>query len=176
MYSDQPSVEIPDVATTQISSAVRLNRMQILQLLALAVDESTVVTVQFGAAGHSGAGLYAWDEEYPDEGASFLDPAGHSDSPAAESLPSSGCATDPMPHDLHPRTADLVGRFHIALALKLAKAEHKYGYADSWVATNWMDECREQLMRHVAKGDPLDVAAYCAFLWHHGEPTVKAAG
>jgi hypothetical protein len=26
-------------------------------------------------------------------------------------------------------------------------------------------------MRHVHKGDPRDVAAYCAFLWHHGETT-----
>lgn len=176
MYSDQPSMETPDVSTTRKSSAVRLNRMQILRLLALAVDESTVVTVQFRAAGHSGAGLYAWDEVYPDEGASFLDPAGHVDSAAFESLPTFGCATAPMPQDLHPRTADLVRRFHIALASKLAKAEHKYGYADSWAAANWMDECREQLLRHVAKGDPLDVAAYCAFLWHHGEPTVRAAG
>jgi hypothetical protein len=26
-------------------------------------------------------------------------------------------------------------------------------------------------LEHVAKGDPRDVAAYCAFLWHHGERT-----
>ncbi|MDN7926960.1 hypothetical protein KEH56_18670 (plasmid) [Burkholderia cenocepacia] len=176
MLSNQPLAEIPNVATTRNSSAVRLNRMQILQLLALAVDESTVVTVQRGAVGHSGAGLYAWDEEYPDEGASFLDPAGNSESAASDARSTPVCATDPVPQDLHPRTADLVRRFHIALASKLANAEHKYGYADSWAATDWMDECREQLLRHVAKGDPLDVGAYCAFLWHHGEPTVKAAG
>jgi hypothetical protein len=26
-------------------------------------------------------------------------------------------------------------------------------------------------MRHIEKGDPRDVAAYCAFLWHHNEST-----
>jgi hypothetical protein len=34
-----------------------------------------------------------------------------------------------------------------------------------------MDECRAKLLEHVANGDPRDVAAYCAFLWHHGERT-----
>ncbi|MCV9914933.1 hypothetical protein OIV57_22625 [Burkholderia pseudomallei] len=176
MSSDQLSVEIPDVATARHPSAVRLNRMQILQLLALAADESTVVAVQFGAVGHSGAGLYAWDEEYPDEGASFLDPVRSPEGVVLESPSTLVCAPAPMPPNLHPHTVDLVRRFHIALASKLANAEHKYGYADSWAAAGWMDECRDQLLRHVAKGDPLDVAAYCAFLWHHGEPTVKAAG
>jgi DNA repair exonuclease SbcCD ATPase subunit len=33
-----------------------------------------------------------------------------------------------------------------------------------------MDECRVKLREHVEKGDPLDVAAYCAFLWYHGQP------
>ncbi|KUY72687.1 hypothetical protein WI25_12745 [Burkholderia cepacia] len=174
--SDQSNVEIPVVAMGRNSSAVRLNRTQLLQLLTLAADDSSVVAVQFGATGHSGAGLYAWDEEYPDEGASFLDPAGRADSAAFGSPATTICNGTPTPLDLHPRTADLVRRFNVALAAKLARAEHKYGYADSWAAPDWMDECREQLLRHIAKGDPLDVAAYCAFLWHHGEVTVKVPG
>ncbi|HGO6126546.1 hypothetical protein QZM82_31840 [Burkholderia cepacia] len=176
MISDQTHLAVPGVVTTRAGSAVRLNRAQLLQLLSLAVDESSVVTVQFGATGHMGAGLYAWDEEYPDEGASFLDPAGGVGGAVSESpVPTAGDLA-PMPHDLHPRTVDLVRRFSTALATKLAQAEHKYGYADAWAAPDWMDECREQLLRHVAKGDPRDVAAYCAFLWHHGESTVKVAG
>ncbi len=34
-----------------------------------------------------------------------------------------------------------------------------------------MEQCRNELVEHVKKGDPRDVAAYCAFLWHHGEKT-----
>jgi hypothetical protein len=74
-------------------------------------------------------------------------------------------------HPLHPATADLVRRFTNALASKLSMAEQKYGYSDGWRSGDWMDECREELLAHVAKGDPRDVAAYCAFLWHHGERT-----
>lgn len=72
---------------------------------------------------------------------------------------------------LHPRTRDLVERFARALMEKLAKAERKYGYSDGWASDGWMDACRADLVRHVYKGDPLDVAAYCAFLWHHGAST-----
>lgn len=70
-----------------------------------------------------------------------------------------------------PRTADLVDRFAASLKEKLAAAEKKYGYSDHWAKPDWLDECRAKLLEHVAKGDPRDVAAYCAFLWHHGEST-----
>ena len=73
--------------------------------------------------------------------------------------------------DLHPKTADLVQRFAAALADKLAAAEKKYGYSDGWMAADWMGECRLKLREHLLKGDPRDVAAYCAFLWHHDEST-----
>ncbi|MGL4650428.1 MAG: hypothetical protein ACRC1H_13555, partial [Caldilineaceae bacterium] len=69
---------------------------------------------------------------------------------------------------------ELVQRFAVALAEKLAAAEKKYGYSDKWAESDWMDECRAKLVEHVAKGDPRDVAAYCAFLWHHGERTALA--
>lgn len=76
--------------------------------------------------------------------------------------------------ELHPLTTNLVVRFARALAAKLAAAEVKYGYSDGWRGTAWMDECRAKLMEHIGKGDPRDVAAYCAFLWHHGESTAGA--
>lgn len=75
---------------------------------------------------------------------------------------------------LHPATTDLVQRFAAALADKLATAEAKYGYTNEWADPSWMDECRHRLLEHVAKGDPRDVAAYCAFLWHHDERTASA--
>jgi hypothetical protein len=76
---------------------------------------------------------------------------------------------------LHPQTVNLVVRFARALAAKLSTAEAKYGYSDGWARTDWLDECRRQLVDHVDKGDPRDVAAYCAFLWHHGANTYSRA-
>jgi len=73
--------------------------------------------------------------------------------------------------DLHPATADLIDRFTAALRDKLLAAQRKYGYADNWQREDWMDECRVCLREHLEKGDPRDVAAYCAFLWHHGAST-----
>jgi hypothetical protein len=78
-----------------------------------------------------------------------------------------------MPDGLHHTTRDLVVGFARALAVKLHRAEQKYGYSDEWAAPNWKAECQLHLLRHVAKGDPLDVAAYCAFMWRHGWPTIS---
>jgi len=66
----------------------------------------------------------------------------------------------------------LVNRFSAALVLKLCAADKKYGYANAWMKKDWMIECQKKLISHLAKGDPLDVAAYCAFMWHHGWKTV----
>lgn len=79
-----------------------------------------------------------------------------------------------IPTELHPDTAKLVRRFARALANKLLAAQRKYGYSDNWMRDDWADECRAELMRHIQKGDPRDVAAYCAFLWHHSESTAPA--
>lgn len=73
--------------------------------------------------------------------------------------------------DLNPHTKNLVVRFARAMAKKLLAAEVKYGYTDGWRTEDWMDECRAKLLEHIAKGDPVDVANYCAFLWHHGAST-----
>lgn len=80
------------------------------------------------------------------------------------------------PGGLHPRTADLVLRFSAALAAKLFAAQQKYGYSDGWADSDWLDECRAKLLEHVDKGDPRDVANYCAFLWHHGASTAQPSG
>lgn len=68
---------------------------------------------------------------------------------------------------LNYHTAQLVRRFAAALGAKLLKAQEKYGRSTDWMETNWQTECQAKLLEHVAKGDPLDVAAYAAFLWHH---------
>lgn len=95
------------------------------------------------------------------------------DDAPADALSQIGTALDYITNGspLHTSTAHLVLRFARALAEKLARAEVKYGYTDGWTQPDWMDECRAQLVEHIAKGDPRDVAAYCAFLWHHGQST-----
>ena len=83
-------------------------------------------------------------------------------------------AASPAVEGLHPATVDLVQRFSVALSAKLRKAELKYGYDDGWAQPDWEDDCRRALGEHVLKGDPLDVAAYAAFCWHHGWSTAPA--
>lgn len=75
---------------------------------------------------------------------------------------------------LHPSTMALVNDFATALADKLHKAELKYGYSNAWTNNGWMTECLAEFHRHIAKGDPRDVAAYCAFMWYHGWKTEAA--
>ncbi|WP_232487453.1 hypothetical protein [Pectobacterium parmentieri] len=76
-----------------------------------------------------------------------------------------------IPKGLHPSTAKLIVDFTTALAEKLHKAELKYGYNDDWAYANWEIECHTSFHEHIAKGDPRDVAAYCAFMWYHGWKT-----
>lgn len=87
-----------------------------------------------------------------------------------------GPLTRPTPADdaLHPATSDLVDRFAVALKEKLAASERKYGWTDEWAKDDWQERCQRSLAEHLAKGDPRDVAAFAAFMWHHGWPTVSA--
>lgn len=73
-----------------------------------------------------------------------------------------------LPRDLHPDTVDLVVKFAEAIADKLRRAEIKYDFTNEWKTdTCWRDKCMDDLLEHLAKGDPRDVAIYCAFMWHH---------
>lgn len=79
-----------------------------------------------------------------------------------------------IPSELHPDTQKLVTDFCTALAEKLYKAQLKYGHSDNWSYANWEIECQTAFHEHIAKGDPRDVAAYCAFMWYHGWKTEAA--
>lgn len=81
-----------------------------------------------------------------------------------------------MPTGLHPDTAKLVTDFASALAEKLYKAQVKYGYEADWKRDGWPSQCQAHFHQHIAKGDPRDVAAYCAFMWFHGwKPELPAS-
>ena len=76
-----------------------------------------------------------------------------------------------LPEDLHPDTQELVIDFCTALAEKLYKAQLKYGYDADWKKDGWPSQCQAHFHQHIIKGDPRDVAAYCAFMWWHGWST-----
>lgn len=77
-----------------------------------------------------------------------------------------------IPEGLAPATEALIQAFATAMAAKLRAAEEKYGYGTGWLTDNWREECQAHLYQHAAKGDPIDVAIYAAFLWKRGWPTV----
>nr|WP_224324305.1 hypothetical protein [Klebsiella oxytoca] len=79
-----------------------------------------------------------------------------------------------VPSELHPDTQKLVIDFCTALAEKLYKAQLKYGYEADWKQDGWTSQCQAHFHQHIAKGDPRDVAAYCAFMWYHGWKTEAA--
>ena len=79
-----------------------------------------------------------------------------------------------IPRGMDGATAALVVAFAEALAEKLHKADNKYGYGDLWAREDWRRRCQGQLIKHLKKGDSRDVAAYCAFLWYHKQPTVRS--
>jgi hypothetical protein len=83
-------------------------------------------------------------------------------------------SVSPLTAELHPDTAMLVNSFAISLAHKLLRAEQKYGYSNGWLKDDWEAKCRSDLLEHVHKGDPLDVAAYAAFCWARGWSTTPA--
>lgn len=65
------------------------------------------------------------------------------------------------------RLTSLVEKFSTALLDKLCQSERKYEWNGGWFLDNWADDLRKRVREHLEKGDPRDVAAYCAFAWHH---------
>jgi hypothetical protein len=68
-------------------------------------------------------------------------------------------------------TASAAARFALAMVDKLGAAEAKYDWQDAWRGDG-AELIRAELVRHIAKGDPVDVANFCLFLWALGERTV----
>ena len=63
----------------------------------------------------------------------------------------------------------LVAKFSAQLLRKLKISRAKHGHQDeTWMDPDWPEHLRDQIRHHLEKGDPLDVAAYCAFAWFHG--------
>lgn len=90
-------------------------------------------------------------------------------------FPVFGPSIPTMPAGLHPDTQKLVADFSTELAEKLYNAQLKYGYSDGWKREGWAAQCLLQFQQHISKGDPRDVAAYCAFMWYHDWSTALPA-
>lgn len=87
-----------------------------------------------------------------------------------------------LPDDLHPETRELVINFASKMGYKLRKSQIKYGFTNGWRHPNWNTakgddqfsnphECWVAFSHHINKGDPVDVANYCAFMDWHGWST-----
>lgn len=75
------------------------------------------------------------------------------------------------PDVLHIETSEAIDAFMAALRRKLIRAQQKRGVFVEWKYADWREECQSELLRHVYKGDPLDVAAYALFCYSRGWPT-----
>ena len=65
---------------------------------------------------------------------------------------------------------EAVDRFAAAMKDKLAKARD--AGRSGWQDPAWpVDQIRDALYTHIAKGDPRDVANYCMFLWARDDST-----
>jgi predicted metalloendopeptidase len=87
-----------------------------------------------------------------------------------------------LPDDLHPETRELVINFASKMGYKLRNAQVKYGFTNGWRHPNWdtakgndqfedPTQCIIAFSHHIDKGDPVDVANYCAFMDWHGWST-----
>lgn len=74
-------------------------------------------------------------------------------------------------NELHPDTENLLKVCFEELRLKLIKNQEKYGYSNEWLTLDWEQECREEMMKHIQKGDPRDVAIYTMFMIYRGWAT-----
>jgi hypothetical protein len=78
-----------------------------------------------------------------------------------------------VPPTLHVESKRIIQAFAEELARKMRDAEAKHGFSDDWLRDLWEVECRRQMQAHLIKGDPRDVAIYCAFMWARGWPTTE---
>lgn len=77
------------------------------------------------------------------------------------------CQTD-VSGSLHPDSEKLLQQCFLQLREKMIRNEQKYGWTNEWLTSDWEDECRNEMKRHIEKGDPKDVAIYAMFMMFRG--------
>lgn len=61
--------------------------------------------------------------------------------------------------------------FALKMFWKAFEAEQKYNFNGAWREPDWQEDFVKKFSYHVLKGDPRDVALFCAFADHHGWST-----
>lgn len=80
------------------------------------------------------------------------------------------------PAGLHRDTQEMLRGFFEEMCEKARRAELKYGYMNGWRDTSWKHEFNRSILEHFEKGDPRDVAIFCAIGFSHGWPTYDPKG
>lgn len=57
--------------------------------------------------------------------------------------------------------------FSRILVAKLMQNEKKHKFGFSWKKPDWEEQLQREIVKHVEKGDPRDVAIYAMFAWFH---------
>lgn len=65
----------------------------------------------------------------------------------------------------------LCNKFADKMYAKMIKSEEKYNFNGRWKWDYQIPKMQQALAEHVNKGDPIDVANFCAFLDYHGAST-----
>lgn len=83
------------------------------------------------------------------------------------------CLNEVRVNELHPDTKNLLKTCFEELRLKLIKNQEKYGWSNEWLTRDWEEECRQEMIEHLKKGDPRDIAIYTMFMIYRGWATAK---
>lgn len=75
---------------------------------------------------------------------------------------------DSLADELRDDFREILCRFNKVLLDKLLANERKYKFGYSWQESDWEEQLQRDLVAHVEKGDPRDVAIFGLFAWHHG--------
>ncbi|WP_445496840.1 hypothetical protein [Photorhabdus sp. SF281] len=79
-----------------------------------------------------------------------------------------------LPDGLHNESKNLVLKTAEIVAEKMRATELKRGLTNEWAKPDWESACVNDLLMHIDKGDPRDIAVYASMMIHHGWTTKDA--
>lgn len=85
-------------------------------------------------------------------------------------FPLSKVITLDVPAEMSAESAKMLDAFFEATLEKFVAAQRKHNWEDDWKDAE-MRILQNEALHHLVKGDPRDVAIYCAICHHHNWPT-----
>lgn len=73
---------------------------------------------------------------------------------------------------LHPDSQKIFFETFDELADKMIANQEKYDYTNEWLTEDWKQQCQQNLIKHIEKGDPKDVSIYALFMIYRGRETI----